>query len=342
MTRHDPATAPPAHSALHRATHPHRSVRPRLRAAALAGVAAALFGAAARADSGAPVDARRCQVPDSFFTQAATLPQLALKLRNGKSIRIVAIGSSSTAGDGASSPRHAYPAQLAAELARLWPHAKLEVLNRGIGGERTRHMLARFDRDVLAEKPDLVIWQVGTNESLAGGPIPTMTALIHEGIDRLRRAGIEVVLMSPQFAPRFNEKADHLLRVEAVRASAQDHGVGVFRRFEIMQAWIAGNRMSMQEMLSPDGLHMNDLSYGCVAHLLARQIDRASRGIPAIAMPTPSAPAPAQIVAKPPAAVVVRPAAPAAAAVSAPAVGAPGIAAPSQPAASVIAPNTRF
>ncbi len=157
---------------------------------------------------------------------------------------------------------------------------RLTVINSGVGGERTAQMMARFERDVLPEKPDLVIWQVGTNESLAGDTIYSMRELILEGIDTLEMAGIDVILMSPQYAPRFIGRIDHLLRVEAVRGTAREKHVGVFRRFEIMQNWVARDNMSIATMISKDGLHMNDLSYGCMAYLLARQIAAASSSSP--------------------------------------------------------------
>jgi len=233
-------------------------------------------------------DTSRCTVPDSLIAQERPLPHVGFKLRNDLPIKIVAIGSSSTAGHGASSPSHSYPARLAVELLELWPRAQLTVVNRGVGGDRTAQMMTRFERDVLAEKPDLVVWQVGTNESLAGDTIHAMRELILEGIDTLEMAGIDVILMSPQYAPRFNEKPDHLLRVEAVRATGREKHVGVFRRFEIMQNWVVRDNMSVDAMISKDGLHMNDLSYGCTAHLLARQIAAASGAMPVMAIKSPA------------------------------------------------------
>lgn len=238
--------------------------------------------------SSARFDSARCAVPESLIAQEQPLPHVGFKLRNDLPIKIVAIGSSSTAGHGASSPSHSYPARLAAELLELWPRAQLTVVNRGVGGDRTTQMMMRFERDVLAEKPDLVVWQVGTNESLAGDTIYAMRELILEGIDTLEMAGIDVILMSPQYAPRFNEKPDHLLRVEAVRATGREKHVGVFRRFEIMQNWVARDNMTLEAMISNDGLHMNDLSYGCTAHLLARQIAAASRAMPVMAIRQPA------------------------------------------------------
>ncbi|HEY4135582.1 MAG TPA: GDSL-type esterase/lipase family protein [Alphaproteobacteria bacterium] len=293
-------------------------------------------------------DTSRCAVPDSLVSQDVALPHVGLKLRNDQPIKIVAVGSSSTAGHGASSPSHAYPARLAVELLEQWPRAQLTVVNRGVGGDRTAQMMARFDRDVLREKPDLVIWQVGTNDSLAGDAIPAMRKLILDGIDELEAAGSDVILMSPQYAPRFNESADHLLRVEAVRQAARERHVGLFRRYEIMQSWIQRDKMTFATMVSKDGLHMNDLSYACMAHLLARQVADASRAIPLVAIrpatPMPTANAmPASVMSSAPMASQQAPVAPVGTRpVEAPAVAARSVEPSAGAAPAPISPNTRW
>ncbi|PSJ19753.1 GDSL family lipase, partial [Halomonas sp. ND22Bw] len=86
---------------------------------------------------------------------------------------IVAFGSSSTEGSGASSPSTTYPAQLQRDLAaRLGAmgsvHSSVTVLNRGKGGDDSEAMARRLERDVLADKPDLVIWQTGSNDPMSG------------------------------------------------------------------------------------------------------------------------------------------------------------------------------
>lgn len=222
-------------------------------------------------------DQGRCNVPESFIAQNEPLTRTALKLRANQPIKIVAIGSSSTEGVGASEPDNAYPARLSDELERLWPQAEVTVLNRGVGGERVHQMLARFDKDVFAEHPDLVIWQSGTNGALHNDNAEALRETIMVGIGRLRAAGIDVVLMSPQYAPSFNRQHRNLLHVEAVRSAGREAGVAVFRRFEIMQYWLASGQITLDEMLSPDGLHLNDLSYSCVANQMAALIDHAAR-----------------------------------------------------------------
>src|SRR5262245_42176532 len=91
--------------------------------------------------------------PDQAFRRTAA------RLADGKAVKIVAVGSSSTAGTGATSSAASYPARLEALLKERFPAVPVSVLNRGIGGQEAIEMLARLNRDVISEKPDLVLWQ---------------------------------------------------------------------------------------------------------------------------------------------------------------------------------------
>jgi hypothetical protein len=60
--------------------------------------------------------------------------------------------------------------------------------------------------------------------------------------------------------------------------TARQEKLGLFRRFAIMRHWVEVERIAFETLLSPDGLHMNDFSYGCVAKLLSSAIVDAVRG----------------------------------------------------------------
>ena len=95
-----------------------------------------------------------------------SLPHVARKLAAGEPVVIIAFGSSSTAGYGTSSPEFTYPNRLSAQLHRKYPGADITVINRGRGGEDAPEMMKRLQTEVLDAKPDMVIWQVGTNAIL--------------------------------------------------------------------------------------------------------------------------------------------------------------------------------
>lgn len=222
-----------------------------------------------------------CDAPAELTRLDQPLTRTALSLVMGEPVVIVALGSSSTFGAGASSPERSYPSRLQADLRLRFPGVPITVMNFGIGGEDAGMMLKRLDA-VLAEQPDLVLWQVGTNAVLREHSLAGEAPLIREGIARLRRAHADVVLMDAQYAPKVLAKPDAPGMVALIRSAAEAAGVGVFRRWDIMRKWREVDGLSFATLLAPDGLHMNDWSYGCVAKLLALSIADAARG-PAVA-----------------------------------------------------------
>src|SRR5687767_4730853 len=149
-----------------------------------------------------PTPAIACVAPTELVRLDHPLRRTGQRLAAGLPLTIVAIGSSSTAGAGASSPAMNYPSRLAVELKALLPRANINVINRGVGGETAKEMLARFDNQVIAEKPDMVVWQVGSNSVLRDQPLEPAGALIRDGLRRLKAAGSDVILMNPQYAPK--------------------------------------------------------------------------------------------------------------------------------------------
>ena len=185
-------------------------------------IAAPGSSAGAAAPAATPASAAACVIPQDYARFDLPLRRTARQLAAGLPIKIVAVGSSSTSGAGASSPYNAYPSRLAAELAREFVDHDFTVLNRGVNGDTATDMLARFDRGVIAEKPDLVLWQVGTNSLLRGDPIQPHRSLLHGGIERLKATGADIVLIDPQYAPRVIARSE--CRRDA-RAAGADRAV---------------------------------------------------------------------------------------------------------------------
>lgn len=240
-----------------------------------------VFAAAAAILSVAPVAAEP-QCPSRSADSALTAPLVhtAAKIRLGGDLTIVAIGSSSTAGYGASSPDTNYPNRLAADLRAQMPGRKVTVLNKGVGGETDMQMMNRFDRDVMPYHPDLVIWQLGTNALLTEDGVTRDAPRIKAGIARLKVAGADVILMNPQYAPKVLKDPDHGEMVQMLDAVAAETRVAMFGRFAIMREWVNSGDADFSNILSSDGLHMNDTSYGCIAKLLADSIVSATAAHP--------------------------------------------------------------
>ena len=217
-----------------------------------------------------------CTAPADLAHFARPLPHTMRRLANGRPLTIVAIGSSSTAGAGASSPDATYPSRLAVELRTRFPGREITVLNRGVNGEETANMMTRFAADVLAAHPQLVLWQIGTNSVLRDRPLNPHAVQLHDGIEQLKAAGADVVLIDPQFAPAVLAKSETPGMVEQIALTAKEEDVGLFQRFAVMRDWHDMQHLSFDAFVSPDHLHMNDWSYACLAKLLGGAIAEAA------------------------------------------------------------------
>ena len=140
-----------------------------------------------------------------------------------------------------------------------------------------RHAQASSTSGVIAAKPDLVLWQLGTNSVIRDHRLTDHGAAIREGLNQIRAIGADVVLIDPQFAPKVIVKpeAEHMVDLIAATAKAED--VDLFRRFEVMKRWYNDDHMTFESFVSPDGLHMNDWSYACFANGLAHGDRRSGR-----------------------------------------------------------------
>ena len=220
-------------------------------------------------------EAPSCDTPTELTSLGQRLPRLAEALGRSGDISIVAIGSSSTFGEGAS-PGNGYVDKLATALAGRFPGRKINMHNAGVNGDEAPNEAARFKKEVISLNPSLVIWQVGTNAAWKDYFLDDVGAAIIRGIDHLSEAKADLVLMNPQYAPALLQKDEtptaatqEMLRI--IETIAAEHGVALFRRFEIMRYWHIKRGIPIDQMISNfDGnwLHQNDWSYNCIAQAL--------------------------------------------------------------------------
>jgi len=215
-----------------------------------------------------------CLPPKGGSKAMGTLPHVASKLIAGQPVVIVAFGSSSTAGFGASSPEFNYPNRLATQLRRHYPTADITVVNAGVGGEDAPEMMKRLQTQVIDVHPDMVIWQVGTNAVLRNLDPGETAKMVEDGISRIQAAGgADIVLVDPQYSPAVNQRAESAGKmVKLLGKVAELRHVGIFPRFEVMREWHEKQAIPVEGFVIADGLHMNDWGYACFAQLLGDDI----------------------------------------------------------------------
>lgn len=220
--------------------------------------------------------ATACHVPKDMARLSPALSKFAAAVQDSAPLTIIALGSSSTAGTGASNPTKSYPARLQGELNKIWPDQKVTVVNAGIGGQMATDMVARLNKDVLSRKPQLIIWQTGVNDAIRGVPLDAFRKTLVEGITRIQKTGIDMVMIDQQYYPKFDKVKNGPAYITAIREIAAQYRVPVVQRFTIMKHLIETKQFTVASMLSPDQFHLNDTAYECLGKLLAHSLQDAA------------------------------------------------------------------
>ena len=198
------------------------------------------------------------------------LKSLSRAVRSKPHVKVLAIGSSSTVGLGASSPTATYVARLEPTLEGALMGIDFDVVGRGMSGEEAQGAADRMRKEVEDAKPDLVVWQVGTNDALRHVDLDKFKNCLRTTLAWLAGSGIDVVLINPQYGESLVKDAFYEQVVSAIADVARQAGVLLVDRFDAMRELQRerGDRF----YLAADSLHMNDVGYRCMAEQLARAI----------------------------------------------------------------------
>ena len=201
------------------------------------------------------------------------LPRLGRALRATHTAKVLAIGSSSTAGVGASSPARTYTARMEVDLEKALAGTDFDVVTHGLGGEVAQGAADRMKREVEEVKPDLVIWQVGTNDAFRHVAIDSFKNCLRKTLAWLKEQQIDVILINPQYGDQLVKDAYYEDMVNAIAEVAREAEVLLVDRFQSMKNLQREHRDRVY--LSADNLHMNDEGYRCLAEQLAGTIIQA-------------------------------------------------------------------
>jgi len=212
----------------------------------------------------------QCSVPTSEIAAPAPLPTLVSRLEKNLPLRILAIGSSSTWGVGATSNRKNYPSQLEGMLERVLKDIPIEMINRGVSGETAGTTADRLRMEAALIKPDLVLWQVGTNDAVQRVSVESFERTVGKTVAVLKRKKIDVVLVGLQYTPKFARDEHYFAIREALKRVAVEQNVIYVRRYQAME-FIAKTKASIR-MMADDDFHLNDLGYQCMAEHIAQAV----------------------------------------------------------------------
>jgi len=195
-----------------------------------------------------------------------------------QTIRIVALGDSTTAGTPAfKSPLESPPVGLGDETSQyaFWlmkAHPEWVVLNRGINGQRSDEIRARFERDVIQNRPAAIVIIAGVNDIYQGRSVEQVTVELQAMYVRAAAAAIPVVAGSiipfntatPEQNQRMRQVNDWIGRQPNVTFADTRAAVAA-----------SGNPDALFE--SPDGLHPSAAGYRRMAEAIAPALQRVLR-----------------------------------------------------------------
>ena len=237
-----------------------------------------------------PQLSRLCEAPSADIATSAPLPRTVEKLRKGGNLRVLAIGTSGlAAGWGPGAPK-TYQAQIEAILEQAFKGLNVVMVNRGVSGEVAALTAERLKVQVALEKPDVVLWQVGTNDALARVPAEDFERSLRETVSWLKEHSVDVILVGLQYSPKLATDENYAAIRGALRHAAAVENVPLVRRYAAMEFIERGRK---GEIAPIDTTDLNDLGYRCMAEHIARAMV-VSAFPKAVLSPGPKAPMPDQ------------------------------------------------
>jgi acyl-CoA thioesterase-1 len=175
---------------------------------------------------------------------------------------ILAFGDSLTAGYGVAADE-SFPARLESALKARGHDVR--VINAGVSGDTTAGGLARLDWS-LADKPDLVVLELGSNDMLRGIDPASTEANLDAMLQKLTAAKIPVLLCG-MYAAR-NLGPDYVTRFDAIYPKlAKKYGVALYPFFLDGVALDAALNQG-------DGMHPNPAGVRIVVDRIAPVIEK--------------------------------------------------------------------
>jgi acyl-CoA thioesterase-1 len=206
-----------------------------------------------------------CQSGSTEIVAETPLPNVAAALQKRRTVRILAIGSS------AAGRRHGgYTKQIERMLKQAVKDANVVIINRGVSGELAFGAAVRIKNEVAINEPDLVIWQVGTDDALAFVPLDEVRESVESTIRWLKEHNVDVVLAGLQYVDRVAQDDNYYRMREMLRDIAAKEHVMIIRRYEAMQFIAAAQTAGGG--FGPDEFERTEAGYNCLAQYLASAI----------------------------------------------------------------------
>lgn len=210
----------------------------------------------------------QCRVESAPFEGHAPLRSVRRALMEKRPARIVSFGTTSMLTDDISSLIASYPSELERDLEASG--LAVEMIARTQAGVVADDAAERLKAEVARLRPDLLVWQVGTNDALARIDAEDFADRLRETLGWLSDHRIDVVLVDPQYVARLSDDEGYTGIVDQVATVANEKRVLRVNRYDAM-ADLARAHPSWSH-LTADRFRLADMGYRCAAEYTADAI----------------------------------------------------------------------
>jgi acyl-CoA thioesterase-1 len=215
-----------------------------------------------------PPLSKNCQTPGLNITGVKPLVNVQRALKDRKVIKILTIGASSSGGT--NDARGPYFGIIEAVLEKTIPGVDVQIIDRGISGELARDASERLMNEVALNRPDAVLWQLGTNDALARIPAEEFVSTVTERVRWLKEHNVDVALVGMPYARSIQHDPHYQMIRGAVRRIAEEQIVLHIGRYDAMQ--LIEQARSAPGGALPNEFALTDEGYSCLAEYVVRAV----------------------------------------------------------------------
>lgn len=217
----------------------------------------------------------RCATPDSLRYVDAPLGHLAAKLKKAEPVQVVVLGTSSSMREASKGLPRTYVAGLPEALEPVLRGNPLEITNLSQRTQSIIEMRRKITAEIIPARPALVLWQTGAVEAGRQMDVNTFGETLMDGLHALRDAKIDVVLIGPQYRPRFSALVDAGPLNDYMGLIAERENVPLFPRYDIMLYWSENGMFDGNTNDAAQQMQEAEMQNRCLALGLAQMIQHA-------------------------------------------------------------------
>jgi GDSL-like Lipase/Acylhydrolase family len=216
----------------------------------------------------------QCRIAAHLAEPNFPLPKVTRALAE-KKFNILVVGAGSSQLPGANGAKNAYPARLQQALADQLKGVEVKVTTDIKASRTAAEMVKVLPTDLEAAKPALMIWQTGTTDAMRAVDPDQFSQALDQGINIVRGAGADVVLVNAQYSPRTESMIALSTYSEDMRWVALQQEVPLFDRFSIMRLWSDLGTFDLYSATKK--LDIAERVHDCIGRLLADLVIAAAK-----------------------------------------------------------------